>query len=190
MVIQWEEKHACIIGKDLTDEFSILTKSNSLGGGKIVDKLVVVDIAPVALKPSTSFDQYIHAMRLVESEGIPSHMQADKFLKDIVKDQNIRSFLLTNFQYDSNDKVLRLKLNLEEIAENMKEIWDFPFARTGLTMFDKPTLFLNGGKSDYLTPDMYPGIRRLFPQMSVQTVENAGHWVSSFSHTFLIMLIN
>jgi esterase len=143
-----------------------------------VEKLVVVDIAPLSRKPSTSFDRYIKAMHAVEKEGVVSHMHADKFLKDQVRDAGIRAFLLTNFKFDSNDKVLRLQINLDEIESSMHEIWDFPFGRTTAT-FEKPTLFINGGKSDYLTPDMYPTVRRHFPNMTVHTIEQAGHWVHS-----------
>ena len=44
--------------------------------------------------------------------------------------------------------------------------------------FLKPTLFLRGGKSDYILPeDKLHGIPALFPNSQVVTVPDAGHWL-------------
>jgi esterase len=40
-----------------------------------------------------------------------------------------------------------------------------------------PTLFLAGGKSKYLIPDMRADIDRFFPGADIQTIPDAGHWV-------------
>jgi pimeloyl-ACP methyl ester carboxylesterase len=43
--------------------------------------------------------------------------------------------------------------------------------------FDGPTLFLTGGKSDYVTEAHWPRIAALFPRLERVAVPDAGHWL-------------
>ncbi|MGO4918337.1 alpha/beta fold hydrolase [Maribacter spongiicola] len=40
-----------------------------------------------------------------------------------------------------------------------------------------PTLFLRGDKSEYVTKNDTEIIRRHFPKATVETIDNAGHWL-------------
>jgi pimeloyl-ACP methyl ester carboxylesterase len=44
-------------------------------------------------------------------------------------------------------------------------------------VFEKPTLFVRGGQSDYILEEDFPLIRRLFPVSLIKTIDPAGHWV-------------
>jgi pimeloyl-ACP methyl ester carboxylesterase len=41
----------------------------------------------------------------------------------------------------------------------------------------KPTLFIKGGKSNYITKEDEPLIARHFPNAEIRIIPNAGHWV-------------
>jgi len=43
--------------------------------------------------------------------------------------------------------------------------------------FNKPTLFIRGGRSNYIEDDDMPLIRQMFPQAEIATLPKAGHWV-------------
>ena len=43
--------------------------------------------------------------------------------------------------------------------------------------FEKPALFLRGGKSDYINAADELEIKRRFPAAAVQTIAAANHWV-------------
>ncbi|KXS12632.1 alpha/beta-hydrolase [Gonapodya prolifera JEL478] len=146
----------------------------ALEGHPAITKLIVLDIAPVALKPNTTFDDYIEAMQQVAAARPRTHSEAERILAPNVPESSVRKFLLTNFRMD--DDGLTLTSNLETIGASMNDIWAFPYARQSVS-FSRPTLFLRGGLSDYILPDVYPDIRQLFSQAKIETIEGAGHWV-------------
>jgi len=43
--------------------------------------------------------------------------------------------------------------------------------------FAGPTLFVRGGKSDYVRYEDVPLIRQMFPAAKLETIAAAGHWV-------------
>jgi len=43
--------------------------------------------------------------------------------------------------------------------------------------FAKPTLFIKGGDSDYITTKHRDIIQELFPLSSAKVIQNAGHWL-------------
>ena len=48
---------------------------------------------------------------------------------------------------------------------------------TFLNLFDKPTLFIKGGNSNYIKEEDYESIKRQFPEAQIEVIENAGHWL-------------
>lgn len=44
-------------------------------------------------------------------------------------------------------------------------------------LFEKDTLFIRGGSSDYIVDADYEEIKRHFPQATLETIPNAGHWL-------------
>jgi len=43
--------------------------------------------------------------------------------------------------------------------------------------FTKPTLFIKGGKSNYIKNEDSALIKKIFPQAEIKTIDQAGHWV-------------
>ena len=40
-----------------------------------------------------------------------------------------------------------------------------------------PVLFIKGADSNYILPEDYPSIRRIYPEAEIAEVQNAGHWL-------------
>jgi esterase len=46
-----------------------------------------------------------------------------------------------------------------------------------LMIFNNPTLFIRGGNSGYIQDSDLDGIRQHFPNLKLETIPNAGHWL-------------
>lgn len=55
---------------------------------------------------------------------------------------------------------------------------DFPFKDPDEIRYNKPTLFVRGTKSRYVSDETLPIIGRFFPKFELASVES-GHWVIS-----------
>lgn len=135
---------------------------------ELVSRLVVADIAPVAYTHSQI--QFIDAMRAVDLSKVEKRSDASAQLAKHVEDVALQSF----FTQSLDLKEKRWKLNLDTLAAEMPKILGFPDISG---VYEKPTLFLTGGTSDYVTNDHRPKIRRLFPRARFAKLPGAGHWL-------------
>lgn len=133
-----------------------------------VRRLVVADIAPVAYAHTQM--PMIDAMRAVDLDAIETRRDADDQLKSLVGDPGVRAFLLQSLDV----KARRWRLNLDALAKEMDAILGFPDVDGA---FEKASLFLTGGESDYVRPAHRPDIKAKFPNARFARIPGAGHWV-------------
>ncbi len=138
---------------------------------ELVDRLVVVDIAP-ARSTATSIE-VLHAMRRVPLADCSRRSDVEAALAEAIPDRGLRSFLLQNVA--SGPEGLTWTVNLASLERHFDTILDFPKLPPG-KVFDKPTLFIAGAKSDYIQDRHRPEIARLFPAATIEVIEAAGHW--------------
>ncbi|GAA4426244.1 alpha/beta fold hydrolase [Pontibacter saemangeumensis] len=137
-----------------------------------ITKLIVVDIAPKAYPPH--HDEIIDALQAVKLEGVTSRSDIDAQLSEHIKEEYVRLFLMKNL-YRKEDKSFAWRMNIDALANNYDNI---SAAITADVPFKKSTLFIKGGKSNYIKPeDVYGSIERLFTLVEVETIPEAGHWV-------------
>jgi len=139
-----------------------------------VGSLVVADIAPVTY--GRRFDGLIAALSALPLAELRDRRDADRRLAASIPNAALRGYLLQNLVQDSGGQ-WRWRLNLPVLADSLDAILGFPDA-AGL-QFPGPTLFLYGGRSDYLSGEALPRIRSLFPLARLRSIPNAGHWVYS-----------
>lgn len=137
----------------------------------LVDRLVIVDIAPVRY----THDQWalIKAMNGVDPGGLRSRAEGDRLLSESIPDTPTRLFLLQNMV--PAESGYRWRLNLPVIAQYHDDIMGFP-DHAG-SHCDAPTLVLNGERSEYVKDAHKDVFRRFFPAARFQTISGAGHWV-------------
>jgi esterase len=136
-----------------------------------VERLVIVDVAPKPYEPSQRY--ILEALRSLDLTRYKSFGDVDAALAAKISDKSLRQFLLKNLARDENRR-LRWKVDLEAIERNYDKLG------RGLTperTFDKPTLFIRGGRSNYIEDDDAYLIRQIFPQADIATLLEAGHWV-------------
>ncbi len=137
-----------------------------------IERLVVVDIAPVTYRHS--YAGIIRALRGLDLSKVTSRAQADSLLEPALPEVGLRQFLLQSLS--AADGGYEWRVNLEAAARNEPEIKSF--ATGGQTQpYRGETLFIRGALSDYVSSDHYPIIHRLFPAARIQVVSGAGHWV-------------
>lgn len=141
----------------------------------LVDRLVVVDIAPASSDETGQFDHYLDALTGLDLDALTGRGQADEQLARHVEDPVVRGFLLQNLS--TADGVWRWQANLDLLRRSLPTIGGFP--DLGGATFDHPVLWVAGEHSTYIRPEHREAMRALFPRTYLVTVKGAGHWVHS-----------
>lgn len=137
---------------------------------ELVERLIVVDIAPVGYVRE-KFPQYIAAMKRLDLERITRRAEADAQLAPDIPDDSMRAFLIRNLV--SEQGRFRWRINLDGIGVNLPAVVGFPRHDEA---FLGPTTFLAGERSDYIRPRDEGEMKRLFPQFKLIEIGAAGHW--------------
>lgn len=162
-----------------------LKKSHILGhsmGGKVamhlatqhaekVDKLVVVDIAPKYYHPH--HQQIFEGFHSVDLQNLENRKDADDQMAKVISNMGVRQFILKNLDR-KKDGSFDWKLNVDAIEKAIEKVGE---GMEGDVSFEGTSLFIAGGKSDYITDADHDLIREHFPKAIVATVKDAGHWV-------------
>lgn len=139
---------------------------------ELVERLVVVDIAPVDY--AHTFAPYIKAMRAAPLATAQRRADIEEAMAAAIPDPRVRAFLMQNLEGGAGG--YRWRPNLAVLGAAMDDILAFPRFADG-TSYDGRTLFLHGAESDYVLPGHEDLIMALFPQARFQSVEGANHWV-------------
>lgn len=133
-----------------------------------VTKLLVADMAPKNYQ--VNYDLIFSGLNAVDLVNLKSRSEAEKIVSEYIDDFETRQFLLKNLMRDN--KSYRWKANLPVIQENIQKMgfWADTNAR-----FDGPTLFISGMLSGYVKDGDGEGIKQLFPDVRMISLES-GHW--------------
>jgi len=136
-----------------------------------VEKLVVVDIAPVTY--SGRLGVLLDVLLELPLGRIERRAEADEWLKGRIPDKAVRDYLLQNLVREEDG--WRWRTNLRALRDGLDLISGFPEVPGGVR-YPGPTLFIHGSRSDYVKPEYLPRMRQRFPRMERMALE-AGHWV-------------
>jgi pimeloyl-ACP methyl ester carboxylesterase len=73
---------------------------------------------------------------------------------------------------------MKFRIPVRILAQALDNMADFPFTNPDETRFNKPSLFIRGTKSHYVSDETIPTIGRFFPRFQMADVD-CGHWVIS-----------
>ena len=138
---------------------------------ELVDRLVVVDIAPV--RYAQGYEGFVRAMQACDLAPPRRRADVDAQLAATVPDPAMRAFLLQNLE--TRDGALAWQPNLAGLLAAMPELTGFPEALAG-RRYAGPTRALRGARSDYVDAAGAAALRGYFPDATVATVPDAGHW--------------
>ena len=140
---------------------------------ELVERLVVVDIAPTPSNAAAI--DVLRALRAVPLAGMTRRSEVEATLVASSVEPAVAAFLAQNVASGPEGR-LAWTINLDALDRHAADILGFPEPPAGVR-FEKPTLFIAGGRSDYLRQEQRPVIERLFPAAVFETIEQAGHWV-------------
>lgn len=177
--------------QDMAEDIAALIKRRAYGpatvighsmGGKasmalallepnLVNRLCVVDISP-APSGGTLID-YIQDMRSLALSTFERRSEVEDALAKTISEPAIRSFLAHNVRV--SDEGLSWQVNLAVLEASFDNIMGFPDFHP--KHYLGQTLFLAGGRSDYILPHHHAVIESLFPKAEIDIIPNAGHWI-------------
>ncbi|MDF1603784.1 alpha/beta fold hydrolase [Nocardioides sp. YIM 152315] len=144
----------------------------------VVERLCVVDVAPVDYESASEFTGYIAAMLALDLDGLEHRRDADAALTEAVPDPTVRSFLLQNLR--RGDDGWSWQPNLEVLGRDIASLSGWPEAELAAAApYEKPTLWVSGQRSDYVRDEYAAAMDHWFPRNRRVTVKDAGHWVHS-----------
>ncbi|WP_420148181.1 alpha/beta fold hydrolase [Spirosoma sp.] len=136
-------------------------------------KLVVVDIAPKFYPVHHA--ELIRGLNAIDLASIKSRSDADAILSRYEPILTVRQFLLKNL-YRNEQGQFAWRLNLPVIERELHGIGE---ELTNPHVVTEPTLFIRGSESPYILDDDISTIKRIFPNVQIETIQGAGHWVQA-----------
>ena len=140
-----------------------------------VNKLVVVDIAPVAYTDALDNgpNKELSALLKINLDTVTNRQEVDALLAEEIQDKAVRDFLLTNLQRSAEGK-FQWRMNLPVINKDYALLkgWE-----NTDNEFPGETLFIKGELSSYLTSEYKDQTLAQFPAATVKVIKDAGHWV-------------
>lgn len=152
---------------------------------ELLDRLIVVDIAPT--RSTATPIEFVRAMRALPIGTFASRLEVKDALAAAIPDPAVRGFLTLNVIPTAEG--LSWTVNLAALEDHFDTILGFPTVPPG-TSFQKPTLFIAGGRSAYLQPQHHAEIMRLFPAARIDVIEPAGHWVHADAPEAFVAAVN
>jgi len=152
----------------------------------LIDKLVIVDIAPV----TGTFEEtkkVVDTLASLDLSQAKTRQDVDAMLKPNIADLSMRNFLLQNIVLQPEGGV-QWRINLPAIVKNMPEFSKFEFDC-------KPNpceaLFVKGQLSQYLVyPEHQAAVERYFPKAVLVTIPKASHWVHADNPDKFVEVVN
>ncbi|NBW97430.1 MAG: alpha/beta fold hydrolase [Planctomycetia bacterium] len=144
----------------------------ALSEPELVERLVAVDIPPAGSVGGML--EVLAALEAVPLEKLGDRAEVAAALAAAVPDAGLRAFLAQNVVRGPGG--LRWAFNLAALRRHAAAILGFPAIPPG-RFFPGPTLFVIGGRSNYVRAEHRDAIERLFPAATLETVLEAGHWV-------------
>jgi pimeloyl-ACP methyl ester carboxylesterase len=138
---------------------------------ELVDKLIVADIGPKYYAPH--HQDILAGLNAVDFTLKPSRIEVEAILSKYIPDFGTRQFLLKSLYWQEPGQ-LAFRFNLAVFNEKITEIG---VSLPAELSFKKPTLFIRGGNSDYILDADVPAIKEQFPNVRIETIPNAGHWL-------------
>ena len=176
-----------IMAQDIFEycQVNTLERINMLGhsmGGKtamlfaakhpeIVEKLIVADIGPKFYQQHNQ--TILEGLNAVDFSLKPSRNEVEEIVSKYITDFGTRQFLLKSLYWQEPGQ-LAFRFNLAVFNGAMHEIGK-PLLENAI--YNKPTLFIRGGNSDYILEEDFETIKNHFPDSRIETIPGVGHWL-------------
>lgn len=164
----WIHK-AVIIGHSMGGKVAM---NFALDHEDMVEKLIVVDIAPIQYKGN--HEEILDSLSALPIQQIESREEAQFFLRNRIKEESTIQFILKNLTRNTDGRYI-WKMNLPVIQAHYQEILSHQPTHS---KYEGPTLFIKGANSGYIETDKIENqVKDNFTHVKLSVIPNAGHWV-------------
>ena len=185
-------------------EYLKITNTSIIGhsmGGKIamalscehpqlIDKLIVIDIAPINYSNKLSLEQITFHKKVKECFKNINLNKINSYTELYTQldcyEVKIKNLIGKNIKRNK-DNSFEWKLNIRAIEDNFQEIIGNNLNENNI--FSKPCTFISGELSDYITDDVINNVNNYFPYATFITIPKASHWIHSDQPDLLIEAI-
>lgn len=168
------EDPVALVGHSMGGKVAMLM---ALRHPELVERLVVVDIAPGNSRDVSEFEHFVTTMRGLDLSQISTRQEADEAMAEAVPSTAVRGFLLQNLRREGDG--WRWQMNLDLLGDSLGDLKDWPAEAVEGQEYDGPVLWVAGEKSGYVRDEDEEAMTRLFPRHRKVTIKRAGHWVHS-----------
>ena len=136
-----------------------------------IEKLIVADIGPKFYPQH--HQTILEGLNAIDFSKKPSRSEVEEIMSHYITDFGTRQFLLKSLywlepgQLAFRFNVAVFNLKIDEIGKSLPDN----------AVFSKQTLFIRGGKSDYILNEDFENLKKHFPDSSIETIPDAGHWL-------------
>jgi pimeloyl-ACP methyl ester carboxylesterase len=118
----------------------------------------------------------LEAFNRIDLTEMSARSEAEQILRQFIDSEGVRQFLLKNLYWKEKGK-LSWRVNFPVLEAAMPEILSaLPEDEVLIT-----TLFIRGSLSNYILDEDITALESYFPDSSLISIENAGHWVHAES---------
>lgn len=135
-----------------------------------INKMVVADISHKQYP--MHHETILEGLNALDLNTIKSRGTADKALAAYIPEWGVRQFLLKNLYWVEKGK-LGWRINLPVLTQTIHQIIE----EITFDEIDCDTLFMRGGKSNYILASDFDMIYEKFPNGHIHTIEESGHWI-------------
>ena len=136
-----------------------------------IEKLIIADIGPKFYPQH--HQTILQGLNAVDFSKKPSRSEVEEIMSHYITDFGTRQFLLKSLYWQEPGQ-LAFRFNLAVFNKKIEEIGK---ALPENAVFSKPTLFMRGGKSDYILNEDFENLKKHFPDSTIETIPDAGHWL-------------
>jgi len=136
-----------------------------------IEKLIVADIGPKFYPQH--HQTILEGLNAVDFSKKPSRNEVEEILSQYITDFGTRQFLMKSLYWQEPGQ-LAFRFNLSVFNKKIDEIGK---ALPENAIFNKPTLFIRGGNSNYILDEDFQNIQQHFPDSRIETIPNVGHWL-------------
>ena len=139
----------------------------------LLKPLVSIDIGPREY-PIDNQASIIAALTTSDLANKRTRGEVEAHLAGRIPEPGVVAFLMKSLYWEAPER-LAWRFNVEVLARDIQRI----LGPIDPVTVQVPTLFIRGGRSDYIQRADLPAIKEQFPRARIDTIEHAGHWVQA-----------
>ncbi len=140
---------------------------------EMTDKLIVADMGTGSYHVRPVHNKIMEAMESVDFDSLDTREAVEEHLSAYIDSRPLRLFIMKNLKRLPKGR-LGWKPNLPVLKKSMGEIVE------GLSpgpTYNQPTLFVAGGRSDYIKEADHQDIQKFFPKARIEVIPHGSHWL-------------